>query len=135
VNVVIKESQGQTSPKGNRGDQGPAGPMGPKGPAGNECIFLFASSEAVAKNDYIDLGNSSNNSLRNTLVVPYKCLVHNIAFNIRKLANPEPYIVTLYVNNVATSATVVIPDGSLDFKILSTVFYQLNPLDLRFNYF
>jgi hypothetical protein len=104
--------------------------MGPTGPAGNECIFLFASSEAVTKNDFIGLGNSSNNSLRNTLVVPYKCLVHNIAFNIRKLADSVPYTVTLYVNDVDTSITAVIPDGSLDFKTLSTVSYQLNPLDL-----
>lgn len=54
-------------PKGNTGETGPQGLQG-------TSIYLFATSESVSRNDYVGLGSSSSDSLRNTIVIANKCL-------------------------------------------------------------
>ena len=63
------------------------------------------------------MGNSSNDSLRNTLLVPITCTINKIAFSIREYASAVPYTATLFVNNISTPIQAVIVDGSLSHKI------------------
>ena len=126
--------QGPAGPPGQQGPagvQGPAGPAGPQGPAGstNTSIITFATSESVSNKDFIGLGNSSNSSLRNTILIPYNCTVNSIAFSIRELAKAVPYNATLYVNGFASSLTCTIPDGSLNYKVVSSTNLTLSQLD------
>jgi hypothetical protein len=53
-----------------------------------------------------------------------------LAFSIRELNNAEQYTATLYVNNNPTTFTAVIPDGSIDYKVISFGNVILNQLDL-----
>ena len=53
-----------------------------------------------------------------------------MAFNIRELSNPTSYTATLYVNNNPTTFIAVIPDGSINYGIISTGNVMLNELDL-----
>jgi len=93
-------------------------------------MYLFSTSESVSRNDYIGLGNSSNNILRNTIVVGNRCLATTLVFSIRELANATPYTATLFVNGIATVFDAVIPDGATSFSVSSNNSIQLNQLDL-----
>ena len=75
------------------------------------------------------MGNSSNDSLRNTILIPYDCTVNSIAFSIRELANSVPYTATLYVNGFASSLICIIPDGSINYKTVSNANLVLSRLD------
>jgi hypothetical protein len=91
---------------------------------------MFSSSESVSNDDYIGLGNSSTNILRNTLVVGKNCIAKSLVFNIRELSKNIPYTATLYVNGSATSFIATIPDGSTSYKITVTNSITLNQMDL-----
>jgi hypothetical protein len=125
-------SQGERGPMGPQGDdgsQGPPGPIGPKGETGNTSIFSFATSESVNNNSFIGLGNSSNNILRNTLVVPFNCTTDSLAFNIRELATNNSYNATLYINNQPTTLFATIPNGTTSYKIKTNGNIALAELD------
>jgi hypothetical protein len=125
--------QGEPGPRGPAGDEGPIGPegpVGPVGPAGETSIFSFATSESVSNNNFIGLGNSSNNSLRNTLVVPFNCTAKILAFNIRELAQNKSYTATLFINNEETAFKAIIPNGATSFKIKASGAIALAELDL-----
>ena len=126
---------GQQGPAGVQGPAGPAGQQGPAGPAGtsdsnNSAIITFATSESVGNKDFIGLGNSSNDMLRNTILIPYNCTVNSIAFSIRELAGAVPYTATLYVNGFASSLQCTIPDGSLNYKMVNSANLTLSQLDM-----
>jgi hypothetical protein len=125
--------QGERGPMGPQGDEGPVGsegPTGPTGPAGETSIFSFATSESVNNNSFIGLGNSSNNALRNTLVVPFDCTAKTLAFNIRELAQNKSYTATLFINNEETVFKAVIPNGSTSYKVIYNGAIALGQLDL-----
>ena len=91
---------------------------------------MFSSFQSVSTDDYIGLGTSSNNLLRNTIVVPINIIVQKISFSIRKLADSTPYTATLYVNGLATSLSAVISDGSVSYSSSSSGLINVNQEDL-----
>lgn len=93
-------------------------------------MYFFATSESVNHNQYVGLGNSSTNALRNTIVVGSKCLANTLVFSIRELSNAIPYTAILYINGVASSFSAVIPNGSTSYSIVSSGNVQLNQFDL-----
>jgi hypothetical protein len=84
----------------------------------------------VNRGQYVGLGNSSTNALRNTVVIVSKCVATTLAFSIRELANAIPYTATLYVNGVASVFSAVIPNGSTSFSIVTNSTIQLQQLDI-----
>ena len=63
-------------------------------------------------------------------MIPYNCTVNSIAFSIRTLSNNVPYTATLYVNGYASSLSITIPDGSVNYKVVSNANIVLSQLDL-----
>jgi hypothetical protein len=115
--------------KGATGAEGPAGPAGPQGPSGDRTFIVFATSESVSNNDYIGCGNSSNNILRNSILVPNNCVVNKISFSIRELSSAQQYSATLYINGVSSNVNAVIIDGAAQFKVVSNANQYLSELD------
>jgi hypothetical protein len=74
--------------------------------------FLFATDQAVGNNDYIGLGTSSSNFLRNTIVSPFNGQLLSVAFSIRALSNNQNITATVWVNNFVTSLSATIGDGN-----------------------
>jgi hypothetical protein len=93
-------------------------------------MFEFATSESVSDTDYIGCGNSSNNFLRNTLVVPRNCTAVRLTFSIRTFNDPTPYTIHLYVNGIDSGVTAVIADGSIATAASAVINYPLNEFDL-----
>jgi hypothetical protein len=92
--------------------------------------YEFATSESVSRNNFIGCGNSSNDALRNTVVVCRECIARTIVFNIRKLASAVAYTATLWVNGAPTGLTATIADGSVSIAAQGLGFVPLNPMDL-----
>jgi hypothetical protein len=84
----------------------------------------------VNNNDYIGLKNSSNNILRNNIIVASKCFATTLVFSIRELSENISYTVTLYINGIASVFTAIIPNGATSFSVASSNNILLNPLDL-----
>jgi hypothetical protein len=125
---------GATGPTGF-GETGPTGigETGPTGPVNTEVksLWVFSTDSAISSGDYLGQGSASSIYLRNTLVVPVACTAVKIAFSIRKLVlDPNSYSATLLVNNVASSLTAVITDGSISLSIVSSGSVPLVALDL-----
>jgi len=93
-------------------------------------MYLFATSESVNNGSYVGLGNSSTNTLRNTIVIAKKCTATTLVFSIRELSNAIPYTATLYVNGLATSFKAVIQNGSVSHSAVSSSALPLNQFDL-----
>ena len=92
--------------------------------------MYFGTSESVGNNDYIGLGNSSNSFLRNTLLVPYDCIINLINFSLRQLAAAVEYRAYIVVNNIVTSQYAIISDGSTNYKVSQPCLLQVSQLDL-----
>ena len=123
---------GNTGSMGMKGDMGNTGPKGETGIQGtSNLMFLFTTSESVSNNDFIGLGSSSSNSLRNTIVSPIRCNISSIAFSIRELKNATPYTATVYVNGIMSNLSIVINDGSIKYNNINIhTVLQIQPLDL-----
>jgi Collagen triple helix repeat (20 copies) len=124
-------AQGPQGPQGSQGLTGATGPQGltgATGPQGQQgsSIYLFATSESVSHDDYVGLGNSSSDSLRNTLVIATNCLATTLVFSIRQLANAVPYTAVLYVNGIQSIVQTIIPNGSTSFNSVSNYSVPLN---------
>jgi len=121
----------QQGEKGENGEKGEKGEHGEKGDE-NETSYLItlSSQESVNSNDYIGTCSSSNNILRNTIVIPINMIIKKMTFSIRTLADNVPYIATLYINGSSTSLSTIIPNGSLSYSSSSSVSFQVNQEDL-----
>ena len=115
--------------KGATGNEGPQGPIGQQGPSGDRTFIVFATSESVSNNHYIGCGNSSNNVLRNSIVIPNKCVVSKITFSLRALDASGQYTATLYINGIPSTVSAVIMNGSSQFKVVSNANELLSELD------
>jgi hypothetical protein len=123
---------GEKGDQGEKGEQGEKGDQGKKGEEGQSggYLYLFATSESVNRGQYIGLGNSSTNTLRNTMVIVNNCVAKTLVFSIRELADAIPYKATLYVNGVASAFTAIIPNGSTSFSIAANSSLTLTQFDL-----
>ena len=126
--------RGEKGDKGDRGEKGNKGDLGMTGLTGasgiNNLMFLFSTDQSVSNKDFIGLGTSSSNILRNTVISPVNCTITNIAFSIRQLSNATSYTATIYVNNISTDISAVIVNGSVSFNILNTISLPIQALDL-----
>jgi hypothetical protein len=93
-------------------------------------MYLFSTSNSLARNNFIGCGSSSSSYLRNTIVVSKACRAVRLAFSIRSNALAIPYTATLWVNGVATILTAIIPNGSTSTGAIGNGLISLNPLDL-----
>jgi hypothetical protein len=118
--------KGDTGASGSTGAAGPTGMMGASG----STILSFATSESVNNGNFIGLGNSSNNSLRNTILIPYNCTANSLVFSIRELSASVQYTATLYVNGFASSLATIIPNGSINYRSITNSNLSLNQFDL-----
>ena len=97
--------------------------------SGKATIF-FATDNSVSNEDYVGLGVSSSNLLRNTVVIPYDCTATVMAFSIRELSNSTSYTATLIKNGVASSLVATIVNGAASTGVVVTGGVSLSPLDL-----
>jgi hypothetical protein len=93
-------------------------------------MYIFATSNSLARNNFIGYGSSSSSSLRNTIVVSKNCRAVRLAFSIRSNALAVPYTATLWINGTASSLTSTIPNGSTSIAAIGTGMVGLNALDL-----
>jgi hypothetical protein len=84
----------------------------------------------VGSNNYVGLGNSSTDMLRNTVVVPTNMIVTKMVFSIRELAQNTPYTATLVINGIPSNFKSVITNGSITKVVSTTGTQQLNQEDL-----
>ncbi len=80
----------------------------------------FASKESVSRNDYVGCGASSASFLDNTVTMAEASRIKKIAFNIRNLAANINYTATVWINNVASSLSATIIDGTINYKASAT---------------
>ena len=125
----VKGDTGAQGVTGDTGDQGPKGDTGAQGTSGGN-MYLFSTSESVNNDQYIGLGNSSSNIIRNTLVIANHCTATTLVFSIRELAAETSYTATLFVNGNNTLFKSIIPDGSKSYSSVSTSMLALNQFDL-----
>ena len=97
---------------------------------GNKCAFIFSTRDSVSTNNFIGIGNSSNSFLKNTLVIPFNCIVNEIVFSIRELSNNTSYTAIIYKNNVNTGIVAYISNGSISYNTSSICNLELNTFDL-----
>ncbi len=126
-----KGEKGEQGEKGEKGEKGEQGEQGEKGEQGETSYLItFASSESVSSNSYIGLGNSSNDVLRNNIIVPTNMIVNTMSFSIRQLSDNIKYTATLLVNSNPTNLITEILDGSVNTSATSIGSIQLNQEDL-----
>lgn len=112
-----------------KGERGLTGSMGLQGPPGN-TIIIFATSEPVYNGHFIGYGTSSHILLKNTILIPFNCLIKSLSFSIRMLSESIPYTLTLFINGIASSLMTTIQDGSQEISTFQTTNLKLNSLDL-----
>jgi hypothetical protein len=112
-----------------KSERGLTGSMGLQGPPGNTLI-TFATSEPVYNGHFIGYGQSSNILLKNTILIPFNCIVRSLSFSIRKLSDNIPYTVILFINGIPSSLISTINDGSHQFSMTQNADLKLNSLDL-----
>jgi hypothetical protein len=92
--------------------------------------FTSSSPETTVSPLSASSSSSSNNFLRNSIIVPSKCIVNRFCFSIKELSRNVEYTATLFVNGNSTNVNAVITDGSTQFSIVTNSNFQLNELDL-----
>jgi hypothetical protein len=112
-----------------KGERGLTGSMGLQGPPGNS-IIIFATSEPVYNGHFIGYGSSSHILLKNTILIPFNCIIKSLSFSIRVLSESIPYMVTLFINGIPSSLNATINDGSQEISTTKTTNLKLNSLDL-----
>ena len=113
-----KGDTGDTGPQGPKGDTGDTGPQGPKGdtgeagppgPGGNS-IYL-ATDQSIANNQYLGLGNASDDFERNTVVIPENSKIVGLAFNIRSEVLGSDDTISAEIVRSTTCGDVLINTG------------------------
>jgi len=112
-----------------KSERGLTGSMGLQGPPGNTLI-TFATSEPVYNGHFIGYGHSSHILLKNTILIPFNCIIKSLSFSIRKLSDNIPYTITLFINGISSSLISTINDGSQQISINQDANLKLNSLDL-----
>ncbi len=62
--------------------------------------------------------------------MPFDCKATKLVFSIREFAKSSCYRAILYINNVASSLSAIITDGSVNFNAIGTGRIDLKELDL-----
>lgn len=79
-------------------------------------VFTLASPTSVSTDNFIGLGSSSSSFVRNSIVVPYNCVITSLMFNIR-LTAASTYTCTVWVRPgngstaVSTGITATVTPG------------------------
>ena len=74
-----------------------------------KTAFTLASSASVAANDYIGLGSSSSQFVKNSIVIPFNCEITSLTFSTRSIAG-STYTCTIWVrpgNSTTPAATSI----------------------------
>ncbi len=74
-----------------------------------KTVFTLETNAAIATNDYVGLGSSSSNFIRNTIVVPFNCEITSLTCSVRNLA-AGTYTCTIWVKS-GISATPPVSTG------------------------
>jgi hypothetical protein len=95
-----------------------------------KCAFIFSTCNSVSTNNFIGIGNSSKSFLKNTIVIPFNCIINEIFFSIRELSNNTSYSIIIYKNNINTGILAYIPNGSISYNTSLICNLELNTFDL-----
>jgi len=96
----------------------------------NKCAFIFSTRNSVSTNNFIGIGNSSKSFLKNTMVIPFNCIINEIIFSIRELSSNTSYTIIIYKNNINTGIFACISNGSISYKTSLICNLELNTFDL-----
>jgi hypothetical protein len=138
INIVLSGLNAMQGPKGEKGDKGDKGPIGLTGSIGpsvnNKTILCFSTNQIVNNGDYIGQGFSSNCLVKNTLLIPYNCIIDSICFSIRELNNNIPYYATVIVNGKSTNVNCIISNSISSYNTCSLPLKKLDLITILINF-
>ena len=70
----------------------------------NETIIILSTSNVVFNNDFIGNNTNSNSFLKNSIIIPFDCIINSISFSARHI-HPNIFT-TLYVNGNITNFNI-----------------------------
>jgi hypothetical protein len=91
---------------------------------------LFLSCPVTYNSNFIGLGTTSNEFIKNCVVVPIEWLITKMAFSIRQLGDNKSYTATLYVNGTETGMSATIVNGATSTWSLTEGSLLVQPGDL-----
>ena len=107
------------------------------------AFFSFATDQSVGNNDYLGMGTNSATFVRNSIVMPFNCMLTSITLSARLPSGNQGIIATVWRqapggSPQATSLSATITDGTIFYTATAAGSLPLSTGDLvsvRLNWF